>query len=75
MFHFDFAPIEKDLGIDCFTTITNYKSLPKKEQMYNQNVSEKVRDISDRVSEAESVDEIFAIMTAFTSSMVLACLV
>lgn len=33
--------------------------------MYNQNVSEKVRDISDRVSEAESVDEIFAIMTAF----------
>ena len=65
LFHFDFAPIEKDLGIDCFTTITNYKSLPKKEQMYNQNVSEKVRDISDRVSEAESVDEIFAIMTAF----------
>lgn len=65
LFHFDFAPIEKDLGIDCFTTITNYKSLPKKEQMYNQNVSEKVRDISDRVSEAESVDEIFDIMTAF----------
>lgn len=65
LFHFDFAPIEKDLGINCFTTITNYKSLPKKEQMYNQNVSEKVRDISDRVSEAESVDEIFAIMTAF----------
>ena len=63
LFHFDFAPIEKDLGIDCFTTITNYKSLPKKEQMYNQNVSEKVRDISDRVSEAESVDEIFDIMT------------
>lgn len=65
LFHFDFAPIEKDLDIDCFTTITNYKSLPKKEQMYNQNVSEKVRDISDRVSAAESVDEIFDIMTAF----------
>ena len=31
----------------------------------SQNVSEKVRDISDRVSEAESVDEIFDIMTAF----------
>ena len=65
LFHFDFTPIEEDLGIDCFTTITNYKSLPKKEQMYNQNVSEKVRDISDRVSAAESVDEIFDIMTAF----------
>ena len=65
LFEYDFSEIEKSLGIDCFTTITNYKSLPKKEQMYNQNVSEKVRDISDRVSEAESVDEIFAIMTAF----------
>ena len=65
LFEYDFSEIEKSLGIDCFTTITNYKSLPKKEQMYNQNVSEKVRDISDRVSEAESVDEIFDIMTAF----------
>lgn len=33
--------------------------------MYNQNVSEKVRYISDHVSEAKSVDEIFDIMTDF----------
>ena len=65
LFHFDFGPIESDLGIDCFSTITHYTSLPKKEQMYNQNVSEKVRDISDRISAASSVDEIFDIMTAF----------
>jgi len=65
LFHFDFNEIEKDLGIDCFTTITNYKSLPKKEQMYNQNVSEKVRYISDSVSEASSVEDIFKIMTDF----------
>ena len=24
LFHFDFGPIEKDLGIDCFTVLTNY---------------------------------------------------
>lgn len=65
LFHFDFGPIESDLGIDCFSTITHYTSLPKKEQMYNQNVSEKVRDISDRISAASSVDEIFDIMTSF----------
>ena len=63
--HFDFAPIERDLGIDCFTTITNYHSLPKKEQMYNQNVSEKVRYISDHVSTATDVDQVFSIMTDF----------
>ena len=65
LFHFDFSHIEKDLGIDCFTTITNYRSLPKKEQMYNQNVSQKVRFISDSISVATDVDEVFQIMTDF----------
>ena len=65
LFHYDFSEIEKELGIDCFSTITNYVSLPKKEQMYNANVSEKVRYISDHVSEAKTVDEIFDIMTDF----------
>ncbi len=65
LFHYDFTELEKELGIDCFSTITNYKSLHKKEQMYNKNVSERVRDISDRVSTAKTVDEIFEIMTDF----------
>lgn len=65
LFHYDFTRLERELGIDCFSTITNYKSLHKKEQMYNKNVSERVRDISDRVSAAETVDEIFEIMTDF----------
>ena len=65
LFEYDFSKIEADLGIDCFSTITNYKSLPKKEQMYNQNVSEKVRRISDSISDAKDVDQIFAIMTKF----------
>lgn len=65
LFHFDFSKIEMELGIDCFSTITDYHSLPKKEQMYNQNVSEKVRYISDHVSAAKSVDEVFDIMTGF----------
>ena len=65
LFHYDFTALERELGIDCFSTITNYKSLHKKEQMYNKNVSERVRDISDRVSTAKTVDEIFEIMTDF----------
>ena len=65
LFRFDFSQIEKDLGIDCFSTITNYQSLPKKEQMYNSNVSEKVRFVSDSISAASDVDEVFDIMTDF----------
>ncbi len=65
LFDYDFSDIEKVLGIDCFSTITNYHSLPKKEQMYNQSVSQKVRFISDSISVAKDVDEIFHIMTDF----------
>lgn len=65
LFKFDFSVIEKELAIDCFSTVTDYHSLPKKEQMYNQNVSEKVRYISDSISQADSVDEVFRIMTDF----------
>ena len=65
LFHYDFSEIEKELNIDCFSTITNYRSLPKKEQMYNLSVSEKVRYISDSVAAAESADKIFDIMTEF----------
>lgn len=30
LFHFDFAPIEQDLGIDCFTVLENYTAIPKR---------------------------------------------
>lgn len=65
LFNYDFSRIEKDLGIDCFSTITNYRSLPKKEQMYNINVSEKVRFISDSIAASSTAEEVFDIMTEF----------
>ena len=47
LFHYDFRPIEETLGIDCFSTILDYKAIGKTERMYNKNVSEKVRALSD----------------------------
>lgn len=65
LFEFDFAPIESDLGIDCFSTIQNYHSIPKKEQMYNREVSEKVKSVSRRIENAKDENEIFTIITDF----------
>lgn len=65
LFNYDFSELEKDLNIDCFSTVTNYKSLPKKEQMYNLNVSQKVRYISDSIAKAQNAEEVFSIMTEF----------
>ncbi len=46
LFHYDFSPIEADLGIDCFTTLCHYTAIYKHERRYNKAVSEKVRALS-----------------------------
>lgn len=65
LFNYDFSTIEKDFNINCFSVITNYKALPKKEQMYNQNVSQKVRFISDSIASMTDENQVFDLMTKF----------
>ena len=65
LFDFDFGPIERALEIDCFSTISNYKAIVKKERMYNKNVSEKVQEVSRQIEQAESEEDIFRIVTDF----------
>ena len=65
LFHYDFSTLEEKLGIDCFTTITNYKAIGKPELMYNKNVSEKVNSLSLTLSEAKDEEEFFTVMTDF----------
>jgi len=64
LFHFDFAPIEADLGIDCFTVLTHYTAIPKKAQMYYRTVSEKVQELSTAIDAAQTTDEVFSLITA-----------
>lgn len=65
LFQFDFSEIERELGIDCFTTICNYHAIEKKERMYNKNVSEKVQAVSAQIEQARDENEIFTIVTDF----------
>ena len=46
LFDFDFSDIESKLGVDCFTVLSNYHAISKREQIYNKNVSGKVRALS-----------------------------
>ena len=64
LFDFDFTPIERDLGIDCFSVLSNYQAIPKKAQMYYRNVSEKVRALSAAIEQAKDENEIFDLVTA-----------
>lgn len=64
LFDFDFGPIEVDLGIDCFSVLSDYRAIPKKAQMYYRNVSEKVRALSAAIESAKDENEIFDLVTA-----------
>ena len=65
LFDFDFSEIETALGIDCFTRISNYKAIVKKELMYNKNVSEKVRQLSADLEQTANAQEFFDAVTKF----------
>ena len=65
LFEYDFSEIENYLGIDCFSRISDYKAIVKKELMYNRNVSEKVRSLSERLENTANVQEFFDVVTDF----------
>ena len=65
LFDYDFSKMEETLQIDCFTIITQYHAIEKKERMYNKNVSEMVRKISKQIEQAKDEEDIFHIITDF----------
>jgi hypothetical protein len=65
LFDYDFTELEKDLDIDCFSCITDYKAIEKPQLMYNKNVSEKVRGLSEKLERTASVEEFFEAVTSF----------
>ena len=65
LFHYDFSPIEKDLGLDCFTAISHYSALPKRDRIYNRDVSWQVRVLSRALAQARDEEDIFSLMTSY----------
>lgn len=63
LFHYDFAPLERDLGIDCFSTLCQYQAIAKHERRYNKNVSEKVRQLSRALAAAPDENAFFDLVT------------
>ena len=65
LFDFDFAPIEKALDVNCFSTLSNYRAIAKREQIFNKNVSEKVRSLSGEIENAKDGEEVFEVVAEF----------
>lgn len=65
LFDYDFTEIERELDINCFTIIQNYKAVVKKEHIFNKSVSEKVQQLSIRIEQAKDEKEMYQIITDF----------
>lgn len=65
LFEFDFGSIEEALGTDCFSQLSNYQAIGKKELMYNKNVSEKIIALSAALGEVADVQGFFDCVTGF----------
>ncbi len=65
LFAYDFASLERELGINCFSVITNYQAVSKKETRYNKNISEKVQRLSEALANAQTAAAFYELVTAF----------
>ena len=65
LFDYDFSPLEQDLGINCFSVLSDYTAIEKSSSRYNKNVSEKVQMLSTRIEKAKDEHEIFTCVTDF----------
>ena len=61
----DFSKYEELLGINCFSVIKNYTAVKKKERIYNREVSEKVRELSDAFAKEKDTNKLLSILSEF----------
>ncbi|MBE5785719.1 MAG: ATP-binding protein [Clostridiales bacterium] len=65
LFDFDFSAVEKELGIDCFSILSDYRAVEKPEKSYYKSVSDEVRSLSLALAKAKDEEEFFRIITTF----------
>ncbi len=65
LFDFDFSRIEAELGVNCFSVLSDYKAIAKREQIYNKNVSARVQALSARIENSASGGEVFEAVADF----------
>ena len=65
LFHYDFAPVEQDLGISCLSAVCSYRAIPKRERLYNADISAQVRALRSALATAEDEHEMFDLVTGY----------
>ncbi len=65
IYNYDFSKAEGVIGTDCFSLLSDYKSMHKDANTYNISVSEKVCELRLALDKAKNGDDFFRIVTGF----------
>ena len=65
LFAYDFGPVERDLGLDCFSVLRDYRAIPKRMRMYNRDVSRQVLALREQLAAAEDDEAFFRLVTDY----------
>lgn len=65
LFDYDFDTLEKELGINCFSIISGYKSMGNSTMPHNRSISDRIRQLSCKIKKAADENDIFDIAAAF----------
>ena len=65
LMRFDFSELDAFLGTDCFELLRDYRAIPKRESVYNRNVSRLVAETRRALAAAADENEAFDIITSF----------
>ncbi len=65
LFFYDFSAVERELGINSFSLISDYRAVKKDRKIYNWNVSEKVQSLSGRLEQSKDAAQFYEVITDF----------
>ena len=65
LFHYDFSSWEQTLGTNIFSILTDYVAIPKRDCLYNADVSLHIRKLRDQLATAKDADEMFDHLTTY----------
>ena len=65
LFHYDFTALEQDLGISCLSAVCRYRAIPKRQRLYNADVSAQVRALRAALAAAADEEEMFRLVTGY----------
>lgn len=65
LFHYDFADVEKRLGINCFHIICDYQSVIKRSELVDDMTGIRINDIKEKLAAAENAQAMLTVINRF----------